>query len=55
MICEDGKKIIFHEDSTGLFSDYTAINHITFNNIDTSNVASMIGMFKNCENLSLLD
>ena len=55
VICEDGRKIIFPEDSTGLFSDYTAIKHITFNNIDTSNVASMIGMFKNCENLSSLD
>ena len=55
VICEDGRKIIFPEDSTGLFSDYTAIKHITFNNIDTSTVASMIGMFKNCENLSSLD
>lgn len=55
VICEEGKKIIFPEDSTGLFSDYTAIKQITFNNIDTSNVASMIGMFQNCVNLSTLD
>ena len=55
VICEDGKKIIFPEDSTGLFSDYTAIKHITFNNIDTSNVTNMNSMFHNCGSLSLLD
>ena len=55
VICEDGKKIIFPEDSTGLFSDYTAIKQITFNNIDTSNVTSMNSMFHNCGSLSLLD
>ena len=52
---ESGKKVIFNEESIGMFSGKNALTKILFNNIDTSNVTNMNYMFEYCESLTSLD
>ena len=55
IICDDGKKIFFPENSNNLFSSYNYLKQITFKNIDTSYVTNMMEMFYGCHNLTALD
>ena len=55
VVCENGKQIIFPEDSSEMFSNFYMLKQITFKHIDTSNVTSMNSMFHNCGSLSSLD
>ena len=55
IICNDGKKIFFPENSFNLFSSYNYLKQITFKNIDTSYVTDMTEMFYGCHNLTALD
>ena len=52
-----GQKVIFNEDSSYMFHERIGsyIKSIDFNNIDTSHVTNMRGMFAFCENLEELD
>ena len=47
--------INFSRDSSFLLSYITALPEIKFDNINTSNVTDMSGMFQSCENLTTLD
>ena len=45
----------FPQDSSGLFVRFSALQIINFNNINTSNVTLMPGMFSGCSSLTTLD
>ena len=45
----------FPQNSSGLFMNFTALQTINFNNINTSNVTLMPGMFQGCSSLVTLD
>ena len=48
--------VIANTNSSNLFSDFTSLETITFNNnYDTSNVLSMRNMFLNCSSITSLD
>lgn len=42
-------------DCSNMFSGFTAVKSIVFNNFDTSNATNMSGMFYNCSALTTLD
>ena len=45
----------FPEDSTALFSGFTNVANINFENINTSKVTNMTAMFHNCSSLTTID
>ncbi len=49
-------RFVFNEDSSSMFYNLSSITAINFgNNIDTSNVTKMYGMFSGCSSLTSLD
>jgi surface protein len=51
---DPNKAVTFNENCLGMFCN-PRLTRISFDNIDTSNVTSMNGMFADCENLKELD
>lgn len=47
--------VVFPEDCSNLFTNFTNLRRITFNGVDTSNVTDMSGMFKDLEFLYRAD
>ena len=45
----------FPVNSSSLFSNYSNVTKINFNNINTSNVTNMLAMFANCSSLTSID
>lgn len=53
--CQNNAVIIFNAFSSGMFKDCTKLEHIYFDNINTSQVRDMKEMFKGCTSLAELD
>ena len=54
IVASDGNTY-FKETVAGLFQNYTSVEKIVFNNINSSNVLAMDDMFHGCSNLKSLD
>ena len=53
---QDSNKVVnFNENSHGMFYNKIGLTNIDFNNVDTSNVTTMLTMFKYCSNLTSLN
>lgn len=49
------KEITFNKNSSKMFDGNNDLTNISFDNIDTSNVTNMIGMFRHCSSLTFLN